>query len=377
MNSTFEKLSFGIAFLMKKRYIGFDLIRGIGVLIIAIIHSDATLLNPRYGFISLDAFFVLSGFLVSGLLFREYKKTGSIHPGRFFLRRGFKIYPLFFLSLFLYLIYYYVIDQPFPLSSILPELFFYQNYRPGVMVVSWSLAVEEHFYLLLLLFIYFLVAKKLLVNTKLVPRICSAVIIGCIFTRLITFIAYGDGGRWVNDFPTHLKIDAPAWGVLLSYFYHFQKEKFENFFRVNGKWSLIFGLLFIFPIFLVNEWHPFSVVGYTLIDMACALLVGNFAAEWKENNAKRSGRFTSILNSFAFIGRCSYAIYLIHFLVGPASANFIKTYFFPEMQGLLFATTYIAGSIVAGVILTRFFERPLLVYRNKYFPQPGRSHSET
>ncbi len=48
------------------------------------------------GWIGVDLFFVLSGFLVSGLLFQEYQATRRIQPGRFLLRRGLKIYPQFY-----------------------------------------------------------------------------------------------------------------------------------------------------------------------------------------------------------------------------------------------------------------------------------------
>ena len=53
------------------------------------------------GWIGVDLFFVLSGFLISGLLFSEYKKRGAISFKTFFIRRGFKIYPAFYVFLLL------------------------------------------------------------------------------------------------------------------------------------------------------------------------------------------------------------------------------------------------------------------------------------
>src|SRR5262245_19628234 len=55
----------------------------------------------QIGWIGVDLFFVLSGFLVSGLLFGEYRLTGRIRLGRFLIRRGLKIYPSFYFFLFL------------------------------------------------------------------------------------------------------------------------------------------------------------------------------------------------------------------------------------------------------------------------------------
>jgi peptidoglycan/LPS O-acetylase OafA/YrhL len=50
----------------------------------------------RGGWVGVDLFFVLSGFLVSGLLFTDYKSRGRLSIGRFYMRRGWKIYPPFF-----------------------------------------------------------------------------------------------------------------------------------------------------------------------------------------------------------------------------------------------------------------------------------------
>src|SRR5438067_582225 len=50
----------------------------------------------RAGWVGVDLFFVLSGFLVSGLLFREYQQSGRVGAWRFLVRRGFKIYPAYF-----------------------------------------------------------------------------------------------------------------------------------------------------------------------------------------------------------------------------------------------------------------------------------------
>src|SRR2546421_10087759 len=62
----------------------------------AILHQFTTIWHEG-GWIGVDLFFVLSGFLVSGLLFREYEKYQELRIGRFLIRRGFKIYPPFWL----------------------------------------------------------------------------------------------------------------------------------------------------------------------------------------------------------------------------------------------------------------------------------------
>ena len=98
------------------------------------------------GWIGVDLFFVLSGFLVSGILFREHQRHGTIDIKRFFIRRGLKIYPAFW---FFFVISLFI-KPTAELSQIFGELLFLQNYLGKMWMHSWSLAVEEHFYILLL-----------------------------------------------------------------------------------------------------------------------------------------------------------------------------------------------------------------------------------
>ena len=115
----------------------------------------------RHGWIGVDLFFVLSGFLISGLLFNEYKTCSSISFKRFFIRRGLKIYPAFYLFLFLTgLVYYLVFHVLSSRTHYLAEFFFVQNYWHGVWDHTWSLAVEEHFYILLPTVLLFLVRRS-------------------------------------------------------------------------------------------------------------------------------------------------------------------------------------------------------------------------
>jgi peptidoglycan/LPS O-acetylase OafA/YrhL len=75
-----------------------DVLRGIAVLSVLGCHSTySPILRNVVGGVGVDLFFVLSGFLISGLLFDEYKKTGGIRIGRFLLRRGLKIWPSYYL----------------------------------------------------------------------------------------------------------------------------------------------------------------------------------------------------------------------------------------------------------------------------------------
>ena len=77
------------------RITSIDFLRGVAVLLVVFRHIMLEPILSNIGWVGVDLFFVLSGFLVSNLLFQEYKQTKTVKPIRFLIRRGFKIYPLF------------------------------------------------------------------------------------------------------------------------------------------------------------------------------------------------------------------------------------------------------------------------------------------
>lgn len=154
----------------------------------------------NYGGYGLSLFFVLSGYLISGLLFAELE-SGSINVGRFLIRRGFKIYPAF----------YVFIALTCGLSTTRPwlpvEVFWLQSYWVPTKTIwghTWSLAVEEHFYLLLPLLILALHRTRCM---RLIPWISGvALIVGSVM-------------RWysTNRYSTHLNIHELFLGVAIRY----------------------------------------------------------------------------------------------------------------------------------------------------------------
>ncbi|MGZ6069952.1 MAG: acyltransferase family protein, partial [Myxococcaceae bacterium] len=96
----------------------------------------------RYGWTGVDLFFVLSGFLIGRQLQRELQRTGSVAVPRFLLRRGLRIWPLYFA---------WVAFLALALGKwrgIWPDLVFLSNYVQGQVSGGWSLSTEEQFYLL-------------------------------------------------------------------------------------------------------------------------------------------------------------------------------------------------------------------------------------
>src|SRR5580692_5006904 len=85
-------------------------------------------LMPSAGWEAVDVFFVLSGFLVSGLLFKEAGEHGTISIRRFLIRRGFKIYPAFWAMLASTVAWTLLHHELIPWQAYFSELFYFQNY---------------------------------------------------------------------------------------------------------------------------------------------------------------------------------------------------------------------------------------------------------
>lgn len=108
---------------------------------------------PEYGVLGVDVFFALSGFLICSVLIREQHRKGRIDLGAFYIRRAFRILPLYFAFLLIVPLLAQVGGERISLTDWFGCLFFYRNYLPAgewswTTGHFWSLSVEEHFYLL-------------------------------------------------------------------------------------------------------------------------------------------------------------------------------------------------------------------------------------
>lgn len=141
-----------------------DGMRAIAVLMVMCFHAGV----PRVagGFMGVDVFFVLSGFLITTLLMDEYERSGTIRLGFFYQRRFARLTPPLIVMLFVYLL---VAGYLWPevtiensLRDVLSALLYVSNYTltfwnfPGHLAHTWSLAVEEQFYLIWPLVIMFI-----------------------------------------------------------------------------------------------------------------------------------------------------------------------------------------------------------------------------
>jgi len=148
---------------VNRRLPGLDGLRGIAVLAVIMYHADVSLLVG--GFLGVDVFFVLSGFLITTLLIDELTQTNTVDRARFYMRRIRRLMPALFLVLFFSVLvsglfvldaaYHVRRDLPWAITFVLnwSYLFFEQSYfvnisRPPLLQHLWSLSVEEQFYVI-------------------------------------------------------------------------------------------------------------------------------------------------------------------------------------------------------------------------------------
>ena len=328
------------------------------VLLVLVHHSpgdEGRLLKA--GWTGVDLFFVLSGFLVSGLLFKEHLRSGRIRPGRFYLRRGLKIYPNFYTMLAVTsaaLALAHVVVRPW---NVVHEALFVQNYLPVAWwgrEHAWSLAIEEHF--------YFLLPPALILLLRWAPFRRAPVRWAAILAATLGTAALAvrwamvRSGAEASDvlFLTHTRLDALAFGVLLSVVWHFTPGRIGTVRRL--RWVLLpIGLLVTLPCYLLSNEHPFvltlgltlNYLGYGMV-LAAALTLPRMLPN-------------PLGPVLARLGFYSYSIYLWHLPLLAVVRNGVG-------EGALAAAAFYVGSIVAGVAMARLVEIPALRLRERLIP---------
>jgi peptidoglycan/LPS O-acetylase OafA/YrhL len=350
-----------------------DILRCIAVITVILHHSGESSFFTRVGWTGVDLFFVLSGFLISGLLFSEYKRRHSISFKRFLIRRGLKIYPAFYAFLLLTGITGELVFHSHPTyRQYLHEIVFVMNYEHGVWDHTWSLAVEEHFYIFLPIFLFIL--ARLSTNRenpfRSIPQAAAVIAVLCLIFRAIS-IFLGKPNFNMAYIGSHERMDALFSGVLIGYFYHFRPAVLEELIRPTVNRVAIaagsLGLL-TFAYFYGRDSVFLATFGYSFIYLGFAgvLLLSLYV---RGILSGKLARIMELVGSVgAYVGMYSYSIYLWH---GPTAAwlpgFFRRALGFPVGHYGRFAI-YFVGSLVIGIVMSKLVEYPILRMRDRILP---------
>lgn len=365
---------------VASRSLPLDFLRAVAVLLVIIHHAPLTWLQAlpipnrlagalwSGGWMGVDLFFVLSGFLIAGLLFREHQRYGTIQFKRFFLRRGLKIYPAFYVFLLFTVLFRYA--RTGEVSKYLwSEALLVQNYFGSMLPHTWSLAVEEHFYIALPVLLILLSRWRTKAGDPFhfIPRICLGLAVGALTLRVISGLVYTSYAPYIHFKPTHVRIDALMFGVFLAYLYHYRSSRFTDVCRRYYWPMILIGIWLFIPVFAFRlPQHAYIyTLGLTQVYVGSglivsALVVGGIPSNW----------FT---RGMGYCGAYSYSIYLWHIVCVP-----MVKYWFSTARGgsrpeaVLALACYFVGSVVMGIVMARLIEIPVLRLRDRLFPSRSR-----
>jgi peptidoglycan/LPS O-acetylase OafA/YrhL len=362
-----------------RRNTNLDALRAIAILMvlghhagqaIALLHGSNryTIYWERVGWAGVDLFFVLSGFLISGLLFSSYQERSQLDVSRFYIRRGLKIWPAFYTLIAIGVLLDVARGHHIITNYLLSELFFLQDYFRSIWGITWSLAVEEHFYLILPLVLLLMIRLDRERPFAAMPYVFTGIAIFSLTCRFA--VGWKENGivdYWVCYFPTHLRMDGLMFGVLLCYCQRFRPNWFERIVSWRGGWIVIAAAVVLLSTIPESN-RNMHTWGYTVLYLGAGILVSKAVAF----EGTRPIRVISSL--LARIGLYSYSIYLWHmFFIWRILPHFNIT------APLVVFWSSIVGPILFGIAAAKLIEIPVLRFRDRVFPAVPKSRvvSET
>ena len=312
-----------------------DGLRTLSVLLVLTAHSPGMLFKPLNGRLGVTIFFVISGLLITTLLLRERDEAGSVSLRGFYIRRACRIFPLYFLALLTFLLAIaaglaeHAGDLP---RRLLHFLTFTNEWAaPGTFGHSWSLGVEEKFY----------VAWPLMAFAVPMTNRRPGLVAGGLLT--VTTVL----GIWRPDDPLGFYSPILAGCLLGIALHHHRSFEYVMKLAAPAPAVLLLGLAVAALLASQDTGRVDVAFGITAAAAVPGLMLGA-----KPLRAWLRG------SSMQFVGRRSYAIYLFHPLVGSAVA-LVVTRQDQAWPAIYLALTF-AGSLIAADVLYRTVERPLI-----------------
>jgi peptidoglycan/LPS O-acetylase OafA/YrhL len=353
---------------------GLDLMRAVAILGVMLWHMHFAL-RPgiwsgpgRYGWMGVDLFFVLSGYLIGSQLLRPYTRGSRPSIGGFYMRRAFRVLPAYLTVLLFYFAIPGFREAP-GLSPAWQFLTFTENFRIDYLHDQafshvWSLCVEEHFYLVLPVLILLLMRRPSFSKAfvMVLGILCFGIgIRAYIYLHQIAIFPRDDDAfalAYVERiyYPTHTRLDGLLVGVTLATIKTFRPSWWQRAMS-HGYLLLVGGLaLCAGAIWLFNDRLSFSasVIGFPLLAVGLGLLIASSIAPSSP---------LSRVRGFGLIAALAYSAYLTH----KEIIHFLRSHSprLVEGRGWLALVAYFGFSFLAAFVLYMAVERPFLRLRER------------
>lgn len=339
-----------------------DGLRAISFLLVFVAHSGLEKVVP--GGFGVTTFFFLSGFLITTLMRLEERKTGTVNLKGFYLRRIFRILPPFYLTLMLATVLAAAGFVPGKLeaSPMQALMLHFGNYWfafnggsgvPAGTGVYWSLAVEEHFYLLFP--ILYLVTRRLGLAGKLQASLFLVLCAAIVVWRCVLVLRFG-----VAEDRTYLasdtRFDSILFGCALAVAMNPVVDRpvgsdrlWKRVLFPAGVALLLFTFVYRAPWFRESIRYTLQGIGLTPIFISAMRF-----PEW--------GPFRLLNTKFvAFLGVLTYSLYLVHHVV-----LYTVHYHLPTWHPALLSLVALAISIAFSLAMYHYVEKPLGRLRKRF-----------
>ena len=353
--------------LLVNRNFGLDLLRAIAVMLVVISHTGILpqyIFGLRMGQMGVEFFFVLSGFLIGQILLKTFTRELNFKSILdFWMRRWLRTIPVYYLVI---IVKFLFIDNSWG-SKIWVYFFFLQNNIYGIdfLGVSWSLVIEEWFYLFLpiSLLLFFRSSKNITANR--ITIYLTGLIFFFLFVRLFAVLAYNKGYDSING-QVPFRLDSLLFGVLLANL----KLNAKVYLYLSSKYCFLIAAFFYVVLMYfygkvniidnnVNNFVWTRTIWFSFQSLLITLMLPFIESKlFAKHNGNNLGVIKSIV---VFVSLTSYSLYLIHV---EFMYYFISAPVFTS-KWLLQSSISISISLVLSYILYKTVELPFMKLRNK------------